>query len=339
MKYLGDYDTATVIYGKFATFRPSTGACFTLGGTPALSVYKDSSTTESTAGVTLTPDFDSRTGLNHFAIDTSADGTFYAAGSNFDVVITAGTVDSVSVVGAVVAHFTLRKNSALKPATAGRTLVVDAAGLADSNTVKQGPSGSGVPQTARDMGASVLLSPGTGTGQIDLTAGIPKANLTQILGTALTETAGQLAAGFKKFFNIASPAATMDHGILVDTVTNLTNAPSDSSGTTTLLARLTAPRATNLDNLDATVSSRLASASYTAPPSAASIASTVMASIIEGAYTLTQWLRLTGAAMIGKADGLSGTTVHYRDTGDSKNRITATVDTDGNRTAVTLDAS
>jgi hypothetical protein len=56
--------------------------------------------------------------------------------------------------------------------------------------------------------------------------------LTQILGTALTETAGQIAAAFKKFFNIATPAATMDHGILVDTVTttttatNLTNLPA-----------------------------------------------------------------------------------------------------------------
>jgi len=52
-------------------------------------------------------------------------------------------------------------------------------------------------------------------------AAVP-ANLVQILGTALTETAGQIAAAFKKFFNIATPAATMDHGILVDTVTTYT---------------------------------------------------------------------------------------------------------------------
>lgn len=170
-KHLGDFDASTVVYGKFSTFRPSTGAAFTLGGTPALSVYKDNSTTQSTTGVTLTADFDTVTGLNHFAIDTSADGTFYAAGSFFDIVITTGTVDSVSVVGSVVASFTIRKNSALKPATAGRTLVVDAAGLADANTVKVGPSGSGSSQTARDIGASVLLSSGTGTGQLKLASG------------------------------------------------------------------------------------------------------------------------------------------------------------------------
>jgi hypothetical protein len=238
MKHLGDYDASAVIYGKFTTYRPSTGAAFTLAGTPALSVYKDSSTTQSTAGVTLTADFDSVTGLNHFAIDTSADGTFYAAGSNFDIVITTGTVDGVSVVGAVVASFTVRKNSALKPATAGRTLVVDAAGLADANSVKLGPSGSGTAQTARDLGASVLLSAGTGTGQLDFTSGVVKANLAQILGTALTETAGQIAAAFKKFFNIATPAATMDHLILVDTVTTYTgNTPQTGDN----FARLGAP--------------------------------------------------------------------------------------------------
>lgn len=108
---LGDFDAGTVVYGKFTTFRPSTGAAYTLGGTPALSVYKDNSTTQSTTGVTLTADFDSVTGLNHFAIDTSADGTFYSAGSFFDVVITTGTVDGVSVVGAVVGRFSIEATS------------------------------------------------------------------------------------------------------------------------------------------------------------------------------------------------------------------------------------
>jgi hypothetical protein len=49
-----------------------------------------------------------------------------------------------------------------------------------------------------------------------------KSSLVEILTTALTETAGLLAGAFKKFFNISAPAATMDHGILVDTVTTYT---------------------------------------------------------------------------------------------------------------------
>ena len=208
MKSLGDFDVSAVVYGKFSTFRPSSGAAYTLAGSPVLSVYKDNSTTQSTTGVTLTADFDSVTGLNHFAIDTSADGTFYAAGSFFDVVITTGTVDSVSVVGAVVASFTIRKNSALKPTTAGRTLVVDSSGLADANTVKIGPTGSGTAQTARDIGASVLLSSGTGTGQLDFTSGVVKANVTQLLGTAwLTPgTAGTPDVNVKLWNGLATVA-------------------------------------------------------------------------------------------------------------------------------------
>ncbi len=40
--------------------------------------------------------------------------------------------------------------------------------------------------------------------------GIAKANLVQILGTALTETAGQIAAAFKKFFDKSSPTGTIN---------------------------------------------------------------------------------------------------------------------------------
>ena len=63
-----------------------------------------------------------------------------------------------------------------------KDLVIDSAGLTDANVVKVGPSGSGTTQTARDIGASVLLSSGTGTGQLDFTSGVVKANATQILG-------------------------------------------------------------------------------------------------------------------------------------------------------------
>jgi hypothetical protein len=96
------------------------------------------------------------------------------------------------------------------PATSGRSMVVDANGLVDANTVKLGPTGAGTAQTARDIGTSVLLSSGTGTGQLDFTSGVVKANLAQILATALTETAGLLAGGFKKFFNVATPTGTVN---------------------------------------------------------------------------------------------------------------------------------
>jgi hypothetical protein len=66
----------------------------------------------------------------------------------------------------------------------------------------------GTTQTGRDLGASVLLSAGTGTGQLDFTSGVVKANLVQILAAAITGTAANLVASFTAFFNIASPVLT-----------------------------------------------------------------------------------------------------------------------------------
>jgi hypothetical protein len=59
-------------------------------------------------------------------------------------------------------------------------------------------------------GDAMLITAGSGAGQLDVTSGVIKANLAQILGTALTETGGYLAAAFKKFFNVATPVATAE---------------------------------------------------------------------------------------------------------------------------------
>ncbi len=95
-----------------------------------------------------------------------------------------------------------------------KTDMVDVAGAAVSTSVAQigvnAVNIGGTAQTGRDIGASVLLSSGTGTGQLDFTSGVVKSNLAQILGTALTETAGLLAGGFKKFFNVATPTGTLN---------------------------------------------------------------------------------------------------------------------------------
>ena len=79
------------------------------------------------------------------------------------------------------------------------------------------------------------------------------------------------------------------------------------------------------------------------------VGSTAIAAIVTGVYdtaagvetglTWRQWMRLAASALFGKASGMAGTTAVYRDYGDTKARITATVDANGNRTAVTTDAT
>ena len=111
--YLGDFPLGATFDLKFTTRTFTTGAPGTLSS-GVVSAYPDNSTTEITAGITLTADFDARTGLNHVRVVASG-GNGYASGSNYQLVLTAGTVGGVSVVGEVVAHFSL-DNAAL-PAT------------------------------------------------------------------------------------------------------------------------------------------------------------------------------------------------------------------------------
>ena len=60
---------------------------------------------------------------------------------------------------------------------------------------------------------------------------------------------------------------------------------------------------------------------------------------VDGTVTFRQSTRLQNAVLAGKASGLATTTAVYRDLADTKDRISATVDADGNRSAVTRDVS
>lgn len=201
------------------------------------------------------------------------------------------------------------------PATSGRSIVVDAAGLVDANTVKLGPSGSGTAQSARDIGASVLLSSGTGTGQLKLASGYVAMTWADIAAptTSVNLSGTTIATTQKVDVDTIKTNPVVNGGTItfpagatlasttnitagtITTVTNLTNAPTSGDFTATMKTSVTtaATAATptaaavtgnvggnvtgsvgsvvglTASNLDATISSRLASASYTAPLSAA----------------------------------------------------------------------
>lgn len=59
--------------------------------------------------------------------------------------------------------------------------------------------------------------------------------------------------------------------------------------------------------------------------------------VVEGTTTMREMLRGFASALLSKASGLGTASVVFRDIGDTKNRISATVDVDGNRSVVTLD--
>ena len=93
------------------------------------------------------------------------------------------------------------------------------------------------------------------------------------------------------------------------------------------------------NRLDAAVSSRAVAGDAMALTGGerTTLAGVIWATVIEGSRTAIQYMRGFGSALLGKASGMATTTAVFRDVDDSKPRITATVDADGNRTAVTLD--
>lgn len=127
--------------------------------------------------------------------------------------------------------------------------------------------------------------------------------------------------------------------ILVDTGTTL-QAELDGiqADTEDIQARL--PAALVSGRIDASVGAMAANtltAAATAADFGAEIADAVHDEVVEGTTTLRESVRLANAALGGKASGLDTATAVYRDIGDTKDRITATVDADGNRTAVSRD--
>lgn len=122
MAYLGDITLGDTIDFKFSTVG-TTGAPTTLAGTPVVSAYVGNSTTQITAGITLSVDFDAVTGLHSVRVVASGANGF-AAQTNVDLVITTGTVGGTSVVGYVVGSFSIENRSTQALATAANLAVV-----------------------------------------------------------------------------------------------------------------------------------------------------------------------------------------------------------------------
>jgi hypothetical protein len=105
MSYHGDIKLGDTIDIQFTTV-DDTGAPTALSGSPSVAAYIGNSTTEITAGITLTASLDSRTGLNNVrVVATGANG--YSAATNVSLVVTAGTVDGQSIVGYQIGSFSI----------------------------------------------------------------------------------------------------------------------------------------------------------------------------------------------------------------------------------------
>ena len=135
-----DITLEETLYFNFTTRAFSSGVPTVLAGTPVLSVLESNNATPITAGVSVSVDRASVVGLNQATVvATAANG--YEAAKSYAVYISTGTVGGVSVIGEVVAEFTVQAGAAytkLPAAPASTTNITAATGITLSATTGLG---------------------------------------------------------------------------------------------------------------------------------------------------------------------------------------------------------
>ena len=208
MSYLGDFRLGDTFDTKFTTVT-TTGAPTALASGTVVA-YPGNSTTEVTGGITLSADFDGRTGLNNVRV-VATSGNGYATATNYQLVLSVGTVGGTSVVGYVIAEFSIEARSAVMPTTAARTLDVSATGEAGVDWANVGS-----PTTSLALTGTTIAT----TQKVDLET--IKTNPVVNAGTVTFPTTATLASTT----NITAGTVT--------TATNLTNAPTAGDFTATM---------------------------------------------------------------------------------------------------------
>ncbi len=219
---LGNITVGQVLYFHFTTRQFSTGTPIT-SALLAVSVYKDDNTTESTTGITTTfsSGFDGVAGLVSVKIDTSADGTFYATGHDFSIVVTGGTSDGVSIIGEVVGYFSIANRSAAVSDKTGFSLSSDGIqAIWDALTSALTTVGSIGKLLVDNINATITSRMATYTqptgflaatfpGAVASTTNITAGTITTVTNLTNAATSGDFTADMKTSLNAATPSVTV----------------------------------------------------------------------------------------------------------------------------------
>lgn len=322
--------TGTITYKIFAT-APSSG-----GSGPTASEIADAVWDEATSGHTTSGTFGEqvKTDIDAILVDTGTtlDGRIPAA-------LVSGRMD-VSV-GAMAANVMTAAAAASDLTTELQSGLATAAELAkvpksDGTATWNATALASIQSEAND--ALVAYDPPTKAELDAAAAGIADAVWTELVadhsgvsGSTAEALAAAGGAGDPWITALPGSYSAGQAGYIVGTNLNATvSSRASQSGMDDLPTN--AELATALGTADDAVLAAIAALNNV------SVAN-ILAATVEGSTTLVQTLRLLNSALGGKAGGLDTTTVHYRDLADTKDRILATVDADGNRTAVTLDLS
>jgi hypothetical protein len=303
--YLGDFKEDETVHFIWDT-NNSNGASITRATDGTVSVYKDNGVAQSVAGVTDTEDFDGLTGIHACTIDLSAD-VFYATGANYTVVLSAATIDGQTV-NAVLAHFSI-ENRSLGPSDLSSYNLLQSTTIATlasqtSFTLTAGSTDNdaynGCMAIVRDASVSTQKAVGLISDYVGGTKTVTLASDPGIFTMAVSDVIDIIA--MPKQLPDAEHAA----------VGGLPTVDANN--------RIVGIQGTKNDFDDLT--------DYN--PSS---------DTVEGALTYDELLRVLLAVMAGKSAGGGTATITFRDYADGKDRVTATVTSNGNRTAITLDGA
>lgn len=334
-------------------------------------IYKNGGVTQrsSTAGFTVSEAFDGATGLHGFNPDLSddTDAGFYSAGDEFQISHTPDETVDAQTIEAWLAVFQIENNplkavrllresfypsdSVISTVTSNDTTHINLTDVVDAQTPDAALVGRifGA-RDATDGRAEVVVSTavaskvatvrrlGDGTamsftvaagdnvweiGYSDL-AHVPDANVTKAAGQTVSATATVDLDDIAAILADTNELQTDDVPGLIAALNDLSAAEVNAE-VDTALADYDAPTKAELDSGLAALND----------PTAAAIVAALFAEAVEGTTTFQESMALQNAAAAGKASGMGTTSATLRNLADTIDRIAATVDADGNRTAVT----
>jgi hypothetical protein len=173
-------------------------------------------------------------------------------------------------------------------------------------------------------------------------AGVPEVDLTHVAGstTSVSTIASSVATLLAAIGTLTDAAADGDPttaDTLMQYVKQLVNVLVGTAGVATFPASATPANAVSLAEVIRQIYDETAGLNGVTPPTAGAIADAVHDEVIDGTRTQRELTRGVAAALLGKVSGMDGNAPVFRDIADSKDVIDATTDSDGNRTAITLD--
>lgn len=251
------------------------------------------------------------------------DGTGYAGTNN--VIPTVTTATNVTTVNGLAANVVTAASLA---ADAGAEIADAVWDESRAGHVTSGTFGEGVASVQGDVTGNVVGSVGSVTGAVGSVTGAV-GSVTGNVGGNVVGSVGSVTGAVGSVTGAVGSVTGNVGGNVVGSVASVTGAVGSVTGSVgSVVAGVTV----------SSISANVVTASALATDAVSEITAALLASGDVDGYSVEDCLKVILAMAAGKlTTGVSSAV--FRAADDSKDRITATVDADGNRTAVTLDAT